>query len=150
MEVYRSDSEEETRRLGRDLAARVSSGRVLLLYGELGAGKTTFVRGLAEGLGADPEEVHSPTFSLVNQYPARGTILFHIDLYRLETLREQMSIGLEDLICTDGIVAVEWSEHLKLPADQALKIRIKDGQGEERFIEVEESEPPPLAETSQA
>ena len=82
-----SRSEEETAAMGRDLAARLSAGDVVLLYGDLGAGKTAFVRGLAEGLGVHRDEVSSPTFTLIQEYRGGRLPLFHVDLYRIEDPR---------------------------------------------------------------
>jgi tRNA threonylcarbamoyladenosine biosynthesis protein TsaE len=77
-------SEEETQAIARELSATLRAGDVVLLSGDLGAGKTTFVRGLADGLGIDPREVSSPTFTLVHEYRGNGLTLYHADLYRLE------------------------------------------------------------------
>ncbi len=109
-------SEEETGAAGRDLAALLRPGDLVLLEGELGAGKTCFVRGLAEALGADPNEISSPTFSLVHEYAARDSegargappLLAHVDLYRLDDARSVRELGLDELLTRDLIVAVEW------------------------------------------
>ena len=96
---------------------------VLALVGALGAGKTVFVKGLAEGLGVDPALVASPTFSIVNEYPnARGTRLAHVDLYRLERSAELEDVGFLDLLEPDAVVAVEWGDRFPnaLPADRLV------------------------------
>jgi tRNA threonylcarbamoyl adenosine modification protein YjeE len=106
---FESSSEEETRAAGRALAAELRTGDVVSLTGGLGTGKTVFVRGLAEGLGADPDAVASPTFALLHEYDcARAGGLVHLDLYRVpDDERELAEIGLPDLL--DGkIGAVEW------------------------------------------
>jgi len=110
-----SDSAEETRAIGRRLAAGLRAGDVLLLHGDLGAGKTTFTQGIAAGLGiAGP--VPSPTFTLVNEYTGAGHLsLYHLDLYRLSGLSETASLGYEeDLEPTDGSTVVEWPERAGL------------------------------------
>ena len=100
------------RSLGRRLAARLSGGDVVALVGDLGAGKTSFVQGLAEGLGVqDVASVVSPTYTLVNVYPAAGWALHHIDLYRLDSVADAQALGIdEQLGCKDAICAVEWAD----------------------------------------
>jgi tRNA threonylcarbamoyladenosine biosynthesis protein TsaE len=122
-------SEEETSAAGARLGESLQAGDVVLLYGDLGAGKTAFVRGLAQGLGAPGDEVTSPTFTIVQEYPGRVT-LFHVDLYRLEE-REVDDLGLEELILGDGVVAIEWAERWRGRPDDAIEVRIED-EGEER------------------
>jgi tRNA threonylcarbamoyladenosine biosynthesis protein TsaE len=101
----------ETQAVAEDLAARLGGGEVILLSGELGAGKTVFVRGLARGLGADPAEVSSPTFVLLASYTGR-LILHHADLYRLAGDGDESELGLEELPGPAGVLAVEWAERL--------------------------------------
>ena len=105
-----TDSEEQTSAAGEEIAAALVPGDVLLLDGELGAGKTAFVRGLARGLGLQPDEVTSPTFTLIQEYrvPGSSVVLYHADLYRL-TPREVDDLGLGEL-SEDGILAVEWPD----------------------------------------
>lgn len=104
-----SHSPEETRSLGRRLGRLLGPGTVLALHGELGAGKTCFVRGIAHGLGVEESHVVSPTFVLVREY--RGRLpLYHIDLYRLAPGREVESLGLEEYLEGEGVSAVEWAE----------------------------------------
>jgi tRNA threonylcarbamoyladenosine biosynthesis protein TsaE len=122
-------SEEETSAVGARLGESLRAGDVVLLYGDLGAGKTAFVRGLAQGLGAPEDEVTSPTFTIVQEYPGRVT-LFHVDLYRLEA-REVDDLGLEELVLGDGVVAIEWAERWRGRPDDAIEVRIEDA-GEER------------------
>src|SRR6516164_9909273 len=104
-----SASEAETMAIGRDLAGTRSAGDVVLLYGDLGAGKTAFVRGLAEGLGIARDEVSSPTFTLVQEYRGGRLPLVHVDLYRLNDPREVEDLGLDE-IAVDGVLAVEWAD----------------------------------------
>jgi tRNA threonylcarbamoyladenosine biosynthesis protein TsaE len=108
---YLSRSEAETSRIGSELAAALSPDTVVALYGDLGAGKTAFVRGMAEGLGLDAR-VSSPTFTIVNEYLGRVP-LFHFDMYRLADADELFEIGWEDYIRRGGVCAVEWSENVE-------------------------------------
>jgi tRNA threonylcarbamoyladenosine biosynthesis protein TsaE len=134
-------SEEETSAAGERLGASLQGGAVLLLYGDLGAGKTAFVRGLARGLGAPDEEVTSPTFTIVQEYSGRVT-LYHVDLYRLEE-REVDDLGLEELVLGDGIVAIEWAERWRERPDDAVEVRIQDTGEDARRIRI--SGAPPAA-----
>jgi tRNA threonylcarbamoyladenosine biosynthesis protein TsaE len=125
----------ETAAAGRDLAARLSAGSVVLLIGDLGAGKTAFVRGLAEGLGAASDEVSSPTFTLMQEYRGGRLPLFHVDLYRLNDFREIDDLGLDE-ITADGVLAVEWAEKLRDLPQGAVSVRITHGEGDLRTIEL--------------
>jgi len=129
-------SEAETGAAGRDLAATLGPGAVVLLFGDLGAGKTAFVRGLAEGLGVDPGDVSSPTFTLLQEYRGGRVPLFHADLYRLNDAREVDELGLEEL-AADGVLAIEWSETLPRPPAQAIRVSIKDAGQERRSLTIE-------------
>src|ERR671918_458498 len=102
-------SEVETSAAGRDLARHLSTGSVVLLVGDLGAGKTAFVRGLAEGLGIPPDAVSSPTFTLVHEYRGGRLTLYHVDLYRLDRAAPN-DLGLEEMGSADGILAIEWPD----------------------------------------
>jgi tRNA threonylcarbamoyladenosine biosynthesis protein TsaE len=115
----RSSSPEETEAAGEELAVTLTVGDLLLLAGELGAGKTTFVRGLARGLGIS-SGVQSPTFQLVRVYPGRIQ-LAHVDLYRLESGAELADLGLDDLL-EQGVVAVEWGDRLRLDYPNTRRI----------------------------
>ena len=95
-----------------------------MLYGDLGAGKTAFVRGLARGLGASSDDVSSPTFTLVQEYRGRLT-LYHVDLYRLEP-HEVDDLGLDDLVSGDGIVAIEWADRWWGRPTDAIEVRISE------------------------
>jgi tRNA threonylcarbamoyladenosine biosynthesis protein TsaE len=130
-------SEEETQELGRTIARTLIGGEFLILIGELGTGKTVFVRGLAEGLGAAPEEVSSPSFVLCREYEGGRVPFFHLDLYRLEPGADLGDLALDDLCALDGVVAVEWGE--RLPARfrrSAIEIRFQDLGEETRRIDV--------------
>ena len=123
-----TDSESATGDVGEAFARTLQPGDVVLLYGDLGAGKTAFVRGMARGLGADPEEVSSPTFTLIQQYAAPSLTLYHVDLYRLEPA-EIEDLGLDELVSGDGIVAIEWADRWPGRPDGVKEVRI-DAVGE--------------------
>jgi tRNA threonylcarbamoyladenosine biosynthesis protein TsaE len=113
MATHISQSPEETAALGRALGERAGAGLIIGLKGDLGAGKTQFVRGLAAGLGAT-DRVHSPTFALINEYLTGRLPLFHIDLYRLETPAAILSAGLEDFFQQkNAVTVIEWFERLE-------------------------------------
>ena len=120
-------SEDETADLARELAAALNAGDVILLSGNLGAGKTAFVRGLASGLGIDPEDVSSPTFTLVHEYRGGRLTLYHADLYRLERIATE-DIGLEEMGVADGVLAIEWPDRLAhaMPGAREVQIEIVD------------------------
>ncbi|HVI09465.1 MAG TPA: tRNA (adenosine(37)-N6)-threonylcarbamoyltransferase complex ATPase subunit type 1 TsaE [Candidatus Binatia bacterium] len=104
-------SAEETTGLGRELAPWLEPPKLVLLRGDLGAGKTTLVKGIAAGFGAAQEEdVTSPTFTLIHEYRAPRANLYHIDLYRIDTERELETLGLDDLRSQDSILLIEWGE----------------------------------------
>lgn len=111
----RTTSPEELEAVGQRFGEMLDATAVVLLDGELGAGKTLFVRGMAAGLGADPNEVSSPTFSLVNRYEGGRLPLIHLDLYRLESATPESTarlVGLDDLMLEPGVVAIEWPDRL--------------------------------------
>jgi tRNA threonylcarbamoyladenosine biosynthesis protein TsaE len=133
-DVLITHSEADTSAAGERLAASLGPGDVVLLFGNLGAGKTAFVRGLARGIGASPDEVSSPTFTLIQEYHGRAT-LFHVDLYRLEAA-EVDDLGLEDLVSGDGIVAIEWADRWRGRPDDAIEVEMTEIGDEERRIEI--------------
>jgi tRNA threonylcarbamoyladenosine biosynthesis protein TsaE len=112
MATFISHSAAETESLGAQFGRSAERGLVIALNGELGAGKTQFVRGLARGLGS-PARVHSPTFTLANEYGGGRLKLFHLDLYRLETPEQILSAGIEDYLPPDGVLVIEWAERLQ-------------------------------------
>jgi tRNA threonylcarbamoyladenosine biosynthesis protein TsaE len=132
--VYRTSNEAETVALGERLARELNG--VVLLIGNLGAGKTTLAKGIVHGRGAaEPEEVSSPTFTLIHEY-GEGRV-YHIDLYRLEEPRELATLGLEDLFERDALVLIEWGERFpRFMPEQRTEIFIRPGPDEEREIEV--------------
>lgn len=133
--THQSNSEHDTRRIATDLAASLQAGAVVLLSGDLGAGKTAFVRGLAEGLGIDADEVTSPTFTLVHEYRGGRLPLIHVDLYRLDRA-DLDEIGLDQDLAATGVVAVEWAERLvrRLPG---VRVSIADAGGDRRAIAID-------------
>ena len=134
-ETLQSSSEDETRAIAARVAATLGPGAVLLLSGDLGAGKTEFVRGLAEGLGLGAGGVTSPTFTLVHEYRGGRLPLIHVDLYRLESA-DLDEIGLDDDLAAEGVVAVEWPERLTRGIPGALRIRLHDAGGDHRVITI--------------
>ena len=142
MPVYHTTSEEETIALGERIAKELPPKHVVLLIGELGAGKTTLAKGIIKGLGvAAPDEVSSPTFTLIHEYGSEGRA-YHIDLYRLDEPREVTTLGLQDIFDRQAIVLIEWGERFPqfLPA-QRTEIRIRATHEQEREIEVENNSP---------
>ena len=114
MKTIESKTPEHTFKLGKALGKGISQGICIALKGELGAGKTTFVQGLAKGLGvSDKYYITSPTYNIINEYPAQSFTLCHLDLYRLESPDELEYIGFEDLVDDTHIIIVEWPEILK-------------------------------------
>ena len=128
-----SRSDAETEAIGAALAARLGPGARVLLYGELGAGKTAFVRGLATGLGIDPDDVSSPTFTLVQEYQGRLP-LYHVDLYRLAP-GEVDDLGLNAL-AADGVMAIEWAERMPRADPGAIEVRLEHAGEDQRRITV--------------
>ena len=130
-------SAEETIAFGRALAAELSPPLIVLLRGDLGAGKTTLVKGIAEGFGAArAEDVTSPTFTLVHEYRGPHTPLYHIDLYRIETQRELETLGLDDLLAPNSILLIEWGEKFpRLQRDQDVEITLERVGETERRIQ---------------
>jgi tRNA threonylcarbamoyladenosine biosynthesis protein TsaE len=134
-----TNSESETITAGRLFAATLNPGDVVLLSGALGAGKTAFVRGMAGGLGADPEVVTSPTFTLIQEYPGAETMLYHVDLFRLEP-HEVDDLGLQELMGGEAIVAIEWPERLPRPIADAKAIVILQTGPTRREILIQQPE----------
>lgn len=136
--MYISHSPAETEQLGEKMGRIAQAGQVIGLGGDLGAGKTQFVRGLARGLGVTTR-VHSPTFTLVNEYGGGRVKLYHLDLYRLETPEQIRSAGIEEFLLADGVVVIEWAERLKelagwLSAAKIMQIKIEIVNESERRI----------------
>jgi tRNA threonylcarbamoyladenosine biosynthesis protein TsaE len=134
--VQQSRSEQDTAAIGREIGSTLAAGDVVLLYGDLGAGKTALVRGLAEGLGVPADDVSSPTFTLVQEYRGGRLPLFHVDLYRLNDPREIEDLGLEE-IAEDGVLAIEWAERHPRPPRDVVRVRIEHAGETERRIVIE-------------
>ncbi len=130
-------SPDATRALGRALAAHLAPGDVLALHGGLGAGKTQLAKGVAEGLGLDPDRVTSPTFTVVHEHDAGDVLLLHLDLYRVETAGDAARLGLGELLSGDAVALVEWPEHAfgLLPPD-TRHLRLTPLAGDARRIDL--------------
>lgn len=140
MTSHVSSTEEETRRLGASLARRLAPGDVVLVEGDLGSGKTAFVKGIAAGLGLDPEDVSSPSFALVHEYGPAGKppVLVHGDLYRVLAGAPITDLGFDER--EDAILAVEWPRS-PLTERRAWRVTLRIEPGGSRSIHVE---PPPI------
>jgi len=139
---YITYSAEETIALGRELAATLKDARMVILRGDLGAGKTTLVKGIAEGLqAASQEDVTSPTFTLIHEFHGPEVDLYHVDLYRIETERELATLGLDELFAEDGnLVLLEWGEKFpRLVKERDVEIGIERRGELERKIVVKRS-----------
>ena len=137
MPKYRSVSEEETVALGERLAGELPRRGVVLLIGNLGAGKTTLAKGIVRGRGvAEHDDVSSPTFTLIHEYGVDGSV-YHIDLYRLEEARQVATLGLEEIFDRDALVLIEWGERFGelMPAERT-EIYIRTTGNDEREVEV--------------
>ena len=137
MPTFKTASEEETIALGEKLAHQLPRHTAVLLIGNLGAGKTTLAKGIAKGLGAaDPDQVSSPTFTLIHEYEKRRKI-YHVDLYRLDRVGEVAALGLDELFERDSVVLVEWGERFpQIMPSERIEIRIEAGEGDQREITV--------------
>ena len=133
-EIFTTRSEQETFTLGEHVAATLQPGTFVLLHGDLGAGKTAFVRGLATGLGANPDDVSSPTFVLIQHYKGRIPLV-HVDLYRLESGPAVDDLGLEEMV-EGAVVAVEWAERLPRQIEDSVTVKIEDLGDDARQITV--------------
>jgi tRNA threonylcarbamoyladenosine biosynthesis protein TsaE len=133
--THLTGSEDETRQVAARLAAALAPGAVILLSGELGAGKTVFVRGLADGLGIDPDAVTSPTFTLVHEYRGGRLPLVHVDLYRLDRA-DLDDVGLDAELAASGVLAIEWADRLIRTPPGAATVTLEDRGGEGRTITI--------------
>ena len=131
-----SRSEADTRATARALASTLHPGDIIVLHGNLGAGKTAFVKGLAEGLGVDPAEVSSPTFTLIQEYRGGRLTLHHIDLYRLAP-PDVDDLGLDELVSGGGVVAIEWPDRWRDAPAGVIRVAIESVGADERSITVE-------------
>jgi tRNA threonylcarbamoyladenosine biosynthesis protein TsaE len=142
--IYQTESEDQTIALGEKLGAELPAKAVVLLIGQLGAGKTTLAKGIVKGLGAaSPDDVSSPTFTLIHEYAPlqnrdrKGALVYHIDLYRLDTPAQVATLGLEEIFDRPAVVLIEWGERFPqlMPADR-IEIRLRATQENSREIEV--------------
>lgn len=122
--IKTTNSESETLDFGKEIAKLLEPGDILCLFGEMGAGKTHFVKGIASGLDIDPNIVHSPTFTLIHEY--KGTLpVYHFDAYRIESVREAMEIGTEEYLYSNGVSLIEWPEKIaELIPKEAIRVKI--------------------------
>jgi tRNA threonylcarbamoyladenosine biosynthesis protein TsaE len=139
--ITHTQSAEETIAFGRALAADLRPPLLVLLSGDLGAGKTTLVKGIAEGFGAaTADDVTSPTFTLVHEYRGPRAVLYHIDLYRVETERELETLGLDDLAGPESILLIEWGEKFpRFVRERNVEIALERVDENERRIEIKGS-----------
>ena len=133
---FLTHSPEETEALGEALGRRLRGGEIIAYYGDLGAGKTAFTRGLARGLDIS-SRVTSPTYTIVNEYLGGRLPLFHFDMYRLSSADDLFDIGWEDYLLRGGVCAVEWSENVQEALESALTVRIEKRSDETREITIE-------------
>ncbi|MCL2034311.1 MAG: tRNA (adenosine(37)-N6)-threonylcarbamoyltransferase complex ATPase subunit type 1 TsaE [Oscillospiraceae bacterium] len=136
MKTYHSNSVHETERIARALVKDLAPGDVVAFRGGLGAGKTAFTRGLAEGIGIPAGEVTSPTFTLVNEYRGGDIILYHFDMYRVNGFDALYSTGFFDYLDGGGILAIEWSENIssELPKNAVTVTMLPTGENSRRII----------------
>jgi len=135
---FTTKSPEETIALGRKLAARLTPPKLILLRGDLGAGKTTLVKGIAQGLqAASEEDVTSPTFTLIHEYRGPAAIVYHIDLYRIDTQRELDTLAIDDLRDENGILLIEWGEKFtRFQRERDVEITLERMSDTERRVAV--------------
>jgi tRNA threonylcarbamoyladenosine biosynthesis protein TsaE len=131
-----TQSEAETMAAGRALGASLEAGAIVLLTGDLGAGKTAFVRGLAEALGINTADVSSPTFTIIQEYRGGRLLMRHVDLYRL-TPREVDELGLDEMTLDPAVTAIEWPDRLPRSLGDAVQVRLAHAGGDTRTIEIE-------------
>jgi tRNA threonylcarbamoyladenosine biosynthesis protein TsaE len=134
-------SAEQTIEFGRTLAPSLSPPKVVLLRGDLGAGKTTMVKGIAEAFGAaQQEDVTSPTFTLIHEYRAKDLTIYHIDLYRIDTLRELETLAIDDLMNGNSVLLIEWGEKFeRFRRERDVEIAIEHAGENERRISISRS-----------
>jgi tRNA threonylcarbamoyladenosine biosynthesis protein TsaE len=138
MKTFTTHSAEETTELGRRLAAELNPGSIVLLRGDLGAGKTTMVKGIAEGFkAAKADDVTSPTFTLIHEYRGPAVTLYHIDLYRIDTQRELDTLALDDLMTPQSILLIEWGEKFeRFAKERDMEIAIEHKGEHDRVIAI--------------
>ena len=139
MRPFETHTEEETIELGREIAAKLVSGDVVAVYGDLGSGKTRLIQGVCRGFGVT-EHVASPTFTILRQYAAGGLIINHFDFYRVQSLPEARDIGFEEYVFGDGVCLIEWAERVgPLLPPRRYEVHMKLGPDRDsRIIEIHE------------
>jgi tRNA threonylcarbamoyladenosine biosynthesis protein TsaE len=143
MKEYHTHSADETTDLGRRLAAELSPPKLVVLRGDLGAGKTTLIKGIAEGFeAASSESVTSPTFTLIHEYRGAGVNVYHVDLYRVDTQRELETLGLDDLFDEKSVVLIEWGEKFaRFLRERDVEITIeRRGENDRRIVVATEAQ----------
>ena len=137
---FTTKSPEETIALGRELASLLTPPKLVMLRGDLGAGKTTLIKGIAEGFNAaSQEDVTSPTFTLIHEYSGPSATLYHIDLYRVDTQRELETLGLDDLMSEHSVLLIEWGEKFeRFQNERDVEIVLERVSENERRIKVNE------------
>ena len=138
---FTTKSAEETIALGRELAPLLAPPKIVLLRGNLGAGKTTIVKGIAQGFEAAAEEdVTSPTFTLIHEYRGPSATLYHIDLYRVDTQRELETLGLDDLLTENSVLLIEWGEKFeRFEKGRDVEIGLERVGENERSVKISDS-----------
>jgi tRNA threonylcarbamoyladenosine biosynthesis protein TsaE len=136
---FTTNSADETIALGRELGSLLAPPKVVVLRGDLGAGKTTLVKGIAQGFdAAEEEDVTSPTFTLIHEYRGPRATVYHIDLYRVDTQRELETLGLDDLMTDDSILLIEWGEKFaRFEKERDVEIAIERVSDTERSFRVQ-------------
>jgi tRNA threonylcarbamoyladenosine biosynthesis protein TsaE len=138
-----SQSVEDTERIARELAANLAAGDCVALYGDLGAGKTQFVRGLVGGLGGKERAVSSPTFVLLNIYPSGRVPVYHLDAYRVSGPADLEAVGFAELLEQRGVVVVEWADRVQsLLPDQRIDVKIEATGENQRQITIDSANEP--------
>ncbi|MBR2909783.1 MAG: tRNA (adenosine(37)-N6)-threonylcarbamoyltransferase complex ATPase subunit type 1 TsaE [Clostridia bacterium] len=141
MEEYISNNEQDTKEIALQISRKLTAGDIVLLEGDLGAGKTAFVKGIIKAYGGDESQVTSPTFTIVNEYNVLGKTIYHFDLYRIESVEELFNIGIEEYFYSVGICFIEWPERAEeLFVGSHKKITIEKTGETSRKIKFEEIE----------
>ncbi|MDZ4817115.1 MAG: tRNA (adenosine(37)-N6)-threonylcarbamoyltransferase complex ATPase subunit type 1 TsaE [Verrucomicrobiota bacterium] len=141
--TFNSNSAAETLNAGNAFASRLRQGDVVALNGPMGAGKTHFAKGIASFFSVNPDSVSSPTFTLIHEYPCSIGTIYHMDLYRIETIGEAMNIGFEDYLHPDGITLIEWSERVHAIVPETIySVSFKMESESQRIISVTQGKVP--------
>ena len=133
--VYKTTSASQTKKIGYELGQKLKAGGLVLLTGDLGAGKTTFIQGLAKGIGVR-QRVNSPTFIIARRYKLDDNFFFHIDLYRLTSSEEVENIGISEMWQKGNVVCIEWPELVEKSAPKAVKVKFTNADENHRQIEI--------------